>query len=124
MISHVGTILCGRRFSVNGSRVRNAFVVVLAENMQLRVQIERSNSEIAGAANMLKERETCAMFRQTRIYELEKLATSAGLQHDPNDILRSESDAGLEATRRSLMDEFENQLRGQAASYTASWRTR
>ena len=73
---------------------------------------------------MLNERETLASFQRMRIDELEKFATVSELKPDPNYILRSESDAILEAMRRSLMDEFESQRRAQAASCAAELATR
>ena len=59
---------------------------------------------------MFKERDAILSFQKTRMEELENISLSEG---------GAESDALIEALRRSMVEEFERQRQAQVSSFTA-----
>ena len=69
-------------YSVRESRAREEIYNSQKRNMQLRVQIERSNDEAVKVAKMQQERGVLVSLQKTTIDNLERVAVSGDFKHD------------------------------------------
>ena len=90
--------------------------------MNLHVQAEHAQAEIAKLGGMIGEREVVIKNQKRTIDELEKSRVRIRDEHAPdsNYILRTECDLLMDALERSMLSEFELQKKAQAESFVTA----